>query len=100
MPVDLYLAPHLLVIFRAWGAAFQIASSDTGRAIAPYLYFIALKTSCDCLAMMRIGWHNIDSMDDIFSVIHADMALHAKIPMIVFFGLMHLRINFPVVILC
>ena len=69
-------------------------------AIAPDLRFAAVKQSVNCLAVEDIGWRNIDGMDDLLFAIHANVALHAKIPLIAFFGLMHLGIAFPVVILC
>ena len=69
-------------------------------AIAPDLRFAAVKQSFNCLAVVDIGWRNIDGMDDLFFAIHANVALHAKIPLIPLFGLMHLGIAFFVVILC
>ena len=69
-------------------------------AIAPDLRFAAVKQSFNCLAVVDIGWRNIDGMDDLFFAIYANVALHAKIPLIPLFGLMHLGIAFFVVILC
>ena len=69
-------------------------------AIAPDLCFAAVKKLRDELTVMHIGWRNIDGMDDLFFAIHANVTLHAKIPLIAFFGLMHLGIAFLVVILC
>ncbi len=69
-------------------------------AIAPDLRFAAVKQSVNCLAVEDIGWRNIDGMDDLLFAIHANVALHAKIPLIPFFGLMHLGIAFFGVILC
>ena len=69
-------------------------------AIAPDLCFAAVKKLRDELAVMHIGWRNIDGMDNLLFAIHANVSLHAKIPLIAFFGLMHLGIAFLVVILC
>ena len=68
-------------------------------AIAPDLRFAAVKQSFNCLAVVDIGWRNIDGMDDLFFAIHANVALHAKIPLVSLFGLMHLGIASLVVIL-
>ena len=68
-------------------------------AIAPYLRFAAVKKSGDCLTVVNIGWRNLDGMDDLLFAIHANVALHAKIPLVSLFGLMHLGIAFLVVIL-
>ena len=68
-------------------------------AIAPYLRFAAVKKSGDCLTVVNIGWCNLDGMDDLLFAIHANVALHAKIPLVSLFGLMHLGIAFLVVIL-
>ena len=69
-------------------------------AIAPDLCFAAVKKLRDELAVMHIGWRNIDGMDDLLFAIHANVALHAKIPLIAFFGLMHLGIAFLARVLC
>ena len=53
-------------------------------AIAPDLRFAAVKQSFNCLAVVDIGWRNIDGMDDLLFAIHANVALHAKIPLIAF----------------
>ena len=68
-------------------------------AVAPDLRFAAVKKLRDELAVMHIGWRNIDGMDNLLFAIHANVALHAKIPLVSLFGLMHLGIAFLVVIL-
>ncbi len=69
-------------------------------AIAPDRCFIAVKKLRDDLAIMDIGRRNIDGIYDLLFSIHANVALHAKRPLIALFGLMHLEIAFLVVVLC
>ena len=68
-------------------------------AIAPYLRFAAMKKTRDCLTVMDIRGRNLNRMDNLFFAIHPNVTLHAKIPLVSLFGLMHLGIAFLVVIL-
>jgi len=68
-------------------------------AIAPYLGFATVKKSRDCLTIVDISRRNLDRMDDLFFAIHPNVTLHAKIPLVSLFGLMHLGIASLFVIL-
>ena len=68
-------------------------------AIAPYLCFATMKKTLDCLTIMDIRRRNLNRMDDLFFAIHPNVTLHAKIPLVSLFGLMHLGIAFLVVVL-
>ena len=68
-------------------------------AIAPYLRFTAMKKTHDCLTVMDIRGRNLNRMDNLFFAIHSNVTLHAKIPLVSLFGLMHIGIAFLVVIL-
>src|ERR1035441_9181003 len=68
-------------------------------AIAPHAGLIAVQNVWDGSTIMHIGWRRRYRVDGLDFAINTDVGLHAKIPLIAFFGLMHLRVARAVCVL-
>lgn len=71
--------------------AYDIALSRICR-VAPYSFFIAMQKARQDLAVMHIGRGGNSGMYQLRAAVKTDMRLHAEIPLIAFFCLMHFRI--------
>ena len=49
---------------------------------------------------MDVGGSGDHRMDDLGFAVDADMGFHAEVPLIPLLGLMHVRIAFPLFVLC
>src|SRR5665213_4378526 len=67
--------------------------------IAPHAGLIAMQNVWDGSAIMHIGRRRRHRMDNLGLAVDADVRLHAKIPLIDFFGMMHLRVALAVRVL-
>src|SRR5665213_3301730 len=61
-------------------------------AVAPYAGLIAVQNVLDLSAVMDVVRCRRHRVDNRRLAVHADMRLHAEIPLIAFFGLMHLGV--------
>ena len=62
-------------------------------AVAPDLTLLAVEKIVDDLAVVRVGRRCNHGMNDTGAAIHADMGLHAEIPLIALLGLVHLGVT-------
>ena len=68
-------------------------------AIAPYAGLIAMQNVWDRSAIMHIGRRRRHRVDSCYFAIDTDVRLHSEIPLIAFFGLMHLRVALAIRVL-
>src|SRR5665213_3254771 len=68
-------------------------------AVAPYAGLIAVQNVFDRSAVMHVGRCRRHRMDNLGFAVDADVRLHAEIPLIAFFGLMHLRVALAICVL-
>src|SRR6185437_11320146 len=67
--------------------------------IAPHAGLIAVQNIWDGSAIMHIGRRRRHRMDNPGLAVDADVRLHAKVPLVTFFGLMHLRVALAICVL-
>ena len=66
--------------------------------IAPDPRFIAVQEIAELFAIMHVRRRRYDGMDDFLFAVHADMRLHAEVPLVALLGRVHLGISFFVFI--
>src|SRR5665213_1628257 len=67
--------------------------------IAPHAGLIAVQNVWDRSAIMHIGGRGGHRVNNPGPAVDTDVRLHAEIPLIAFFGLMHLRVAFAICVL-
>ena len=86
-------------VLRMWSRFENGLALPLVSAIAPHAGLVAVKNIVDHTAIMHIGRSRRHRVDNLRIAVHADMRLQAKIPLIAFLGLMHLRIALAIFVL-
>ena len=86
-------------VLRMWSRFENGLALPLVSTIAPHAGLVAVKNIVDHTAIMPIGRGRRHRVDNLRFAVHADMRLQAKIPLIAFLGLMHLRIPLAIFVL-
>ena len=60
---------------------------------------VAMQQRRDGMLVMHVGWRGNDRVNQLGLAVHADVGLHAEVPLVAFPGLVHLRVARLVLIL-
>ena len=67
--------------------------------VTPYTSFLAMKQVGQQLAVVHIGRRGGNRMDQLALAVHANVSLHAEVPLVSLLRLVHLRVPLPVPVL-
>src|SRR5919197_1383388 len=68
--------------------------------ISPYPPFTAVQQEGHHVTVVDMGWRGLNGVNELVLAVHAEMALHAEVPLLALPGLLHLRIARTSGVLC